>query len=338
MIARIARGAGHALETDFPAEEKFDALAGRTRSCRARRVSDRAGRLRQVLHVLRRALYARRGIFAARGSRSSPKRGGWSKRGVREITLLGQNVNAYRGEGRDGESWSLARLIRRLREIDGLARLRYTTSHPRDMSDDLIAAHGEIDKLMPYLHLPVQSGSDRILAAMNRQHTARRLSSPRRAHSRRAARYRAVVRFHRRISRRDRRGFRSDARARARRGLCAGLLVQIQPASRNACSGVGETSSGRRESRAACATCRACCSTQQAAFNAPARSHDAGPVRKAGPQTGQAVGRSPYLQPVHVEGAAASDRRDPRRAHRRSAAQQPERRARARRIAERGSR
>jgi tRNA-2-methylthio-N6-dimethylallyladenosine synthase len=93
------------------------------------------------------------------------------ERGVREITLLGQNVNAYHGAG-DGGDWSLARLIRELAEVDGLARIRFTTSHPNDMGDDLIAAHGEVDKLMPYLHLPVQSGSDRILKRMNRQHTA----------------------------------------------------------------------------------------------------------------------------------------------------------------------
>ncbi len=89
------------------------------------------------------------------------------EQGVREITLLGQNVNAYHGE-----DWTLARLVRELAAVDGLARIRYTTSHPNDMSDDLIAAHGEVEKLMPYLHLPVQSGSDRILKAMNRKHTA----------------------------------------------------------------------------------------------------------------------------------------------------------------------
>jgi tRNA-2-methylthio-N6-dimethylallyladenosine synthase len=88
-------------------------------------------------------------------------------RGAREITLLGQNVNAYHGDG-----WTLARLIRALAGIDGLARIRYTTSHPNDMTDDLIAAHAEVPALMPYLHLPVQSGSDRILKAMNRRHTA----------------------------------------------------------------------------------------------------------------------------------------------------------------------
>jgi tRNA-2-methylthio-N6-dimethylallyladenosine synthase len=91
--------------------------------------------------------------------------------GVREITLLGQNVNAYHGEGPDGSPWSLARLISALSRIDGLDRLRYTTSHPHDMSDELIAAHRHQSKLMPYLHLPFQAGSDRILAAMNRKHT-----------------------------------------------------------------------------------------------------------------------------------------------------------------------
>ncbi|TPK54017.1 MULTISPECIES: tRNA (N6-isopentenyl adenosine(37)-C2)-methylthiotransferase MiaB [unclassified Mesorhizobium] len=92
--------------------------------------------------------------------------------GVREVTLLGQNVNAWHGQGENGEEWGLGRLLFRLAEIPGLARLRYTTSHPRDMDDELIAAHRDLPALMPYLHLPVQSGSDRILKAMNRRHTA----------------------------------------------------------------------------------------------------------------------------------------------------------------------
>lgn len=92
--------------------------------------------------------------------------------GVREITLIGQNVNAFRGAGPNGQIWSLADLIAHCSHISGLERLRYTTSHPVDMADDLISAHGAISKLMPYVHLPVQSGSDRILKAMNRKHTA----------------------------------------------------------------------------------------------------------------------------------------------------------------------
>ncbi len=91
--------------------------------------------------------------------------------GVREITLLGQNVNAWHGEGPDGNEWGLGQLLRRLSEIPGVARLRYTTSHPRDMDDALIEAHRDLPSLMPYLHLPVQAGSDRILKAMNRKHT-----------------------------------------------------------------------------------------------------------------------------------------------------------------------
>ncbi len=92
--------------------------------------------------------------------------------GVQDVTLLGQNVNAYHGEGPDGAIWGLARLMHHIAEVPGIARIRYTTSHPRDMDDALIAAHRDLPQLMPFLHLPVQSGSDRILAAMNRKHTA----------------------------------------------------------------------------------------------------------------------------------------------------------------------
>src|SRR5690606_29821658 len=94
-------------------------------------------------------------------------------KGVREVTLLGQNVNAYDGAGPDGGAWTLAKLARAIAEIPGLDRIRYTTSHPNDMGEDLIAAHAEVEALMPYLHLPVQSGSDKILRAMNRKHSAK---------------------------------------------------------------------------------------------------------------------------------------------------------------------
>jgi tRNA-2-methylthio-N6-dimethylallyladenosine synthase len=92
--------------------------------------------------------------------------------GVREITLIGQNVNAYHGDGPDGRPWTLGRLLYRLADMSGIARIRYSTSHPRDVDDELIAAHRDLPELMPFVHLPVQSGSDRILAAMNRKHTA----------------------------------------------------------------------------------------------------------------------------------------------------------------------
>ena len=90
--------------------------------------------------------------------------------GTRELTLLGQNVNAFHGEAPDGKIWNLARLLTELAEIEGLERLRYTTSHPLDMDDDLINAHRDLPQLMPYLHLPIQSGSNYVLSAMNRRH------------------------------------------------------------------------------------------------------------------------------------------------------------------------
>jgi tRNA-2-methylthio-N6-dimethylallyladenosine synthase len=95
-----------------------------------------------------------------------------ARAGVREVTLLGQNVNAYHGKDEHGRACALGRLIRRLADIPGIARLRYTTSHPADMDEELIAAHRDVPALMPYLHLPIQSGSDRVLAAMNRKHSA----------------------------------------------------------------------------------------------------------------------------------------------------------------------
>ena len=96
-----------------------------------------------------------------------------ARAGVREVTLIGQNVNAYHGEGPDGRAWTLGRLLHRAVELSGIARIRYTTSHPRDVDDSLLAAHRDLPQLMPHLHLPVQSGSDRMLAAMNRRHERR---------------------------------------------------------------------------------------------------------------------------------------------------------------------
>jgi tRNA-2-methylthio-N6-dimethylallyladenosine synthase len=170
MIARIARSGGHALETDFPALEKFDALpkdqssSGVTAFLTVQEGCDKFCTF-CVVPYTRGSEYSRPVLHIEDEARRLVAQG------VREITLLGQNVNAYGGGGPNGKTWSLAQLLYRLSEIDGLARLRYTTSHPRDMSDDLIVAHGDLDALMPYLHLPVQSGSDTILDAMNRQHT-----------------------------------------------------------------------------------------------------------------------------------------------------------------------
>ncbi len=171
LVARVTRAGGQALETEFPAEDKFDHLpearsgTGVTAFLTVQEGCDRFCTF-CVVPYTRGAEYSRPPEALIREATHL------AGRGVREITLLGQNVNAYHGRDGDGITWSLARLIRRLAEIDGIARLRYTTSHPRDMSDDLIAAHRDVPTLMPFLHLPVQSGADGVLDAMNRGHTA----------------------------------------------------------------------------------------------------------------------------------------------------------------------
>ena len=192
LVAAARSGAKAAIETEFPEEDKFDHLP--------RRLDPLPGRRRAAAAYLT----VQEGcdkfctfcvVPYTRGAELSRPVGRLLEearllvaQGVREITLLGQNVNAYHGAGPGadksagpgadinaepgGVAWSLARLIGELARIDGLDRLRYVTSHPRDMGDDLIAAHASQPKLMPYLHLPFQAGADRILAAMNRKHTA----------------------------------------------------------------------------------------------------------------------------------------------------------------------
>ena len=181
MVARAIRAAGEpggpgggVIETDFPVEQKFDFLpdasgpqlpGGVTAFLTVQEGCDKFCSFCVVPYT--------RGAEASRPAASVLAE---ARRmvagGVREISLLGQNVNAYHGDGPDGRNWGLARLMQALAEIPGLARLRYTTSHPRDMDDALIAAHRDLPQLMPFLHLPVQSGSDRLLAAMNRGHTS----------------------------------------------------------------------------------------------------------------------------------------------------------------------
>ena len=161
-------GAG-VLDTEFPAESKFDHLPapGGVRAGSAfLSIQEGCDKFCTfcVVPYTRGAEYSRPAESVLQEARAL------AAAGAIEITLLGQNVNAYHGEAADGSTWSLARLIRQLAEIDGLRRIRYTTSHPRDMDDELIDAHGTVPQLMPYLHLPVQSGSDRILEAMNRGH------------------------------------------------------------------------------------------------------------------------------------------------------------------------
>jgi tRNA-2-methylthio-N6-dimethylallyladenosine synthase len=160
------------LDTDFPEEDKFEVLKKRPKSQRGPTafltVQEGCDKFCAFCVVP----YTRGAEVSRPVARILDEARELVERGVREITLLGQNVNAYHGTGPDGGDWSLARLIWALDAIDGLERIRFTTSHPNDMSDDLIEAHGSCTKLMPYLHLPVQAGSDRVLKRMNRSHTA----------------------------------------------------------------------------------------------------------------------------------------------------------------------
>ncbi len=169
MVARAARNGGGVLDTDFPVEPKFDHLPEPTAQGVSAFVSVQEGCDKFCTFCV--VPYTRGAEYSRPPSAVLAEARRLAAEGVREITLLGQNVNAYHGED-GGRAWSLGRLLREMAAIDGLERIRYTTSHPRDVDDDLIAAHAEVDKLMPFLHLPVQSGSDRVLAAMNRGHGA----------------------------------------------------------------------------------------------------------------------------------------------------------------------
>ena len=174
MVAQASRAAGAVIDTDFPPGQKFDFLPERA-------APQTPGGITAFLSIQEGCdkfcsfcvVPYTRGAEASRpAARVIAEARRMVSTGAREITLLGQNVNAYHGEAPDGGTWGLAQLLHALANLPDLQRLRYTTSHPRDMTDDLIAAHGEVEALMPYLHLPVQSGSDRVLKAMNRAHTA----------------------------------------------------------------------------------------------------------------------------------------------------------------------
>jgi tRNA-2-methylthio-N6-dimethylallyladenosine synthase len=173
LLARAERKSG-TIDTEFPVDDKFGALAPPSREAtRARGITafvtvqegcDKFCTFCVVPYT--RGIEVSRPVAAivAEVERLADA-------GVREVTLIGQNVNAYHGDGPDGRAWPLGRLLEHVAEIPGIARLRYSTSHPCDMDDSLIEAHRDLPALMPHLHLPVQSGSDRVLAAMNRRHT-----------------------------------------------------------------------------------------------------------------------------------------------------------------------
>jgi tRNA-2-methylthio-N6-dimethylallyladenosine synthase len=301
MVAKLARSEGRALETDFAPEEKFDALPVARAQGAAAFLTVQEGCDKFCTFCV--VPYTRGAEFSRPVTQIDTEARQLVAHGVKEITLLGQNVNAYRGAGPDGEPWSLARLVRHLASIDGLARLRYTTSHPRDMSDDLIAAHRDLEVLMPYLHLPVQAGSNRVLAAMNRQHT-------------REDYLRLVERI--RISRADialssdfivgfpgeTDGDFEDTLALVREVKYAQAYSFKYSARPGTPASVSAKQIPEDVKDARLQALQAILTEQQKDF---ARSCEGltFPVlfEKQGRKDGQAVGRSPYLQPVHVDNA-----------------------------------
>ncbi len=174
MVARALQfnksgGRAKIIDTDFAAAEKFDSLPESAQPTGvAAFLSVQEGCDKFCTYCV--VPYTRGAEYSRPVAQVLAEAKRLVARGVREITLLGQNVNAYHGAARSGQTYTLGKLIRELAQIDGLARIRYTTSYPGEMDDDLITAHAEVPELMPYLHLPVQSGSDRILSAMNRNH------------------------------------------------------------------------------------------------------------------------------------------------------------------------
>jgi tRNA-2-methylthio-N6-dimethylallyladenosine synthase len=300
MVACASRAGGApVLDTEFPPEPKFDALP------EARGV-DGVGAFLTVQEGCDRFCtfcvvpYTR----GAEHSRPVAAVVAEAERlvaaGAREITLLGQNVNAYHGRGRDGAAWSLARLVRRLARIRGLARIRYTTSHPRDMGDDLIAAHADESKLMPHLHLPVQTGSDRVLEAMNRGHTGddyRRLVERLRAARPDLALSSDFIVGFPGESERD---FAATLALVREIGFASAFSFKYSPRPGTpAAAGGGHVPEA--DKRARLAELQALLEAQARAFNEATVGRTV-PVllEKPGRHRGQMVGRSPYLQPVHV--------------------------------------
>ena len=303
MIAEISRGVGHALETEFPAVDKFDSLPAPVShgACTAF-VTVQEGCDKFCTFCV--VPYTRGGEYSRPVAQVLDEAKALAAAGVREITLLGQNVNAYAGAGPDGAPWSLARLLAALADIDGLERLRFVTSHPRDLTADLIAAHRDLPQLMPYLHLPVQAGSDRILAAMNRGHRAgdylKLVDAIRAARPDIALSGDFIVGFPGESD-----ADFADTLALVRAvGYAQAYSFKYSPRPGTPAAALADqVPEAVKDARLA--ELQSLLGTQQKAFNASCEGRIL-PVlfESEGRKPGQGVGRSPYLQPVHVEGAA----------------------------------
>jgi tRNA-2-methylthio-N6-dimethylallyladenosine synthase len=301
LIARTARARGERLAADFAAEAKFDALP-------AARSPDGASAFLTVQEGCDKFCtfcvvpYTRGAEWSRPAAAIEAEARSLAAQGVREVTLLGQNVNAYADPAQPG---GLAALARRLARIEGLDRIRYTTSHPRDMDDALIAAHADLPELMPYLHLPVQSGSDRILRAMNRDHTAASyLETVRKV---RAARSDIALSGDFIV------GFPGETEAdfeatlrlveAARYASCFSFKYSRRPGT-PAASLPGQVDEAVKDERLA--RLNALLDAQQRAFNATAAGRTVSVlIERPGRHPGQVLGRSPYLQAVHAEGPAS---------------------------------
>ena len=305
MEARVRQGE-RALDTDFPEEDKFDHLPA-ARGPKGQRaptafltVQEGCDKFCAFCVVP----YTRGAEVSRPAERLIAEARDLVERGVAEITLLGQNVNGYHGAGPDGETWSLARLVRALAAIDGLERIRYTTSHPNDMTDDLIAAHGELGKLMPYLHLPVQSGSDTVLAGMNRRHTVeqylRLIERIRAARPDIALSSDFIVGF----------PGESEADFEGSMALCRevryGSAFTFKYSARPGTPAAGRAHVADEVASDRLARLQALVGEHQRDFQrAQVGRRMSVLVEKPGREPGQMVGRSPYLQPVHFDAPEA---------------------------------
>jgi tRNA-2-methylthio-N6-dimethylallyladenosine synthase len=303
LLARAARDGTSVVDTEFPIEDKFDNLKAPSRAAiRARGVSAfvtvQEGCDKFCTFCV--VPYTRGAELSRPAMKIVAEVARLAEAGVREVTLIGQNVNAYHGEGPDGAAWTLGRLLARIAEVPGIARLRYTTSHPCDMEESLIAAHRDLPALMPYLHLPVQSGSDRMLAAMNRRHT-------RKAYLDLIARMRAarpdiafssdfIVGF----PGESEDDFRASLTLIDAVGYAGAFSFKYSPRPGTPAADrpdqLPEEVKSERLHRL-----QEKIDHQQAAFNAQCRGLRFEVLfEKSGRYPGQIVGRSPYLQPVHV--------------------------------------
>ena len=302
MLARAAHG--KVLDTEFPVEGKFDHLAAPSRAAIRKRgvsafitVQEGCDKFCTFCVVP----YTR----GAEVSRPVQKIVAEAERlagaGVREITLIGQNVNAYHGEDIDGRAATLGRLMHRLAEIPGIARLRYSTSHPSDMDDSLVAAHRDLPALMPQLHLPVQSGSDRILAAMNRRHTRadylRVIERLREARPDMAFSSDFIVGFPGETES----DFRDTLRLLAEVGFASAYSFKYSPRPGTPAADMEQLAEAVKDERLQ--RLQDAIERAQAAFmeRCVGKTFDV-LFDKPGRHPGQIVGRSPYLQPVPVVG------------------------------------